>query len=269
MKGFTLLALLFCLGSAGLRAADFWKVREYKQWKPKEAHKMLTKSPWAQSVSLDPMRMSRGGFGGIEGGPAQDPGERRDPDQPRGSVEALAVDPTPIPAGAAPAGGGPGYNSSGLAGRPPPVGGGLGPPPYNVTVRWTSALPVKQAIVRSRYRGDFQESGKDKQLLNVKDEQYVVLLTGLPGRMARSLQRNTERIKQATALHRKKKDPIAAVSVEVLPRDQYVEIFMFFPREEAIALEDKDVELRTQVGPFKIKRKFKLKKMVFNDKLEL
>ena len=57
--------------------------------------------------------------------------------------------------------------------------------------------------------------------------------------------------------------------MEVLPRDQFVEIFLFFPRTEAIALEDKDVELRTEVGPFKIKRKFKLKNMVFKDKLEL
>ncbi len=273
MKKSILLALLLFLGNSGLRAADFWKERDYKQWKPKEAHKMLTKSPWARNVSLDPMRMRRGGFGDIEGGPTQDPSARRgDPDQPRGSVEALAVNPNPIPvgAGAVPAGGGPGYNSSGgLAARPDPVGGGLGPPPINVTVRWASALPVKQAIIRSRYRGDFQESEKDKQLLNVKDEQYVVLLTGLPGRMARALQRNTDRIKQMTALHRKKKDPIPAASVELLPRDQFLEIFLLFPRAEAIALEDKNVELRTQVGPFKIKRKFKLKNMVFKDKLEL
>ena len=136
-------------------------------------------------------------------------------------------------------------------------------------MRWASALPVKQAIIRSRYKGDFEESEKDKQLLNMKDEQYVVLLSGLPSRMARGLQRNTDRIKQMTVLHRKKKDPIAAASVEVLPRDQFVEIFLFFPRAEAIALEDKDVELRTEVGPFKIKRKFKLKNMVYNDKLEL
>ena len=138
-----------------------------------------------------------------------------------------------------------------------------------MTVRWASALPVKQAVIRARYRGDFEESEQDKQLLNLKDEQYVVLLSGLPSRMARGLQRSTERIKQMSVLHRKKKEPIAAASVEVLPRDQFVEIFMFFPRDEAIALEDKDVELRTQVGPFKIKRKFRLKKMVYNDKLEL
>ena len=118
-----------------------------------------------------------------------------------------------------------------------------------MTVRWASALPVKQAIIRSRYKGDFEESEKDKQLLNMKDEQYVVLLSGLPSRMARGLQGNSDRIKQMTVLHRKKKDPIAAASVEILPRDQSVEIFMFFPRDQAIALEDKDVELRDPGRP--------------------
>ncbi|MDE2664597.1 MAG: hypothetical protein OXI69_00445 [Acidobacteriota bacterium] len=282
MRKSILLALLLLLGSAGLRAADFWEKKEYKQWKPKEVHKLLTKSPWAQNVSLDPMRMRRGGFDNIEGGPTEDPSARRgDPDQSRGSGGGGGLDGgfggggASPPSGSVGAGGGAGPPSgSPLGGGGPGLGGRRpaarrGPPPINVTVRWASALPVKQAVIRARYRGDFEESEQDKQLLNLKDEQYVVLLSGLPSRMARGLQRSTERIKQMSVLHRKKKEPIAAASVEVLPRDQFVEIFMFFPRDEAIALEDKDVELRTQVGPFKIKRKFRLKKMVYNDKLEL
>ena len=279
MKKFILLALLLLLGSAGIRAADFWEKKEYKQWRPKDVHKMLTKSPWAQNVSLDPMRMRRGGFENIEGGPTEDPSARRgDPDQSQGGgggggFGGGGASPPGSSVGSGgglgPSSGGPGGFSTGggLGGRRPAAR--RGPPPINVTVRWASALPVKQAIIRARYKGDFEESEQDKQLLNMKDEQYVVLLSGLPSRMARGLQRSTDRIKQMTALHRKKKDPIAAASVEVLPRDQFVEIFLFFPRDEAIALEDKDVELQTQVGPFKIKRKFRLKKMVFNDKLEL
>lgn len=279
MKKFILPALLFLLGSAGIRAADFWEKKEYKQWKPKDVHKMLTKSPWAQNVSLDPMRMRRGGFENIEGGPTEDPSARRgDPDQSQGGgggggFGGGGASPPGSSVGSGgglgPSSGGPGGFSTGggLGGRRPAAR--RGPPPINVTVRWASALPVKQAIIRARHRGDFEESEQDKQLLSMKDEQYVVLLSGLPSRMARGLQRSTDRIKQMSVLHRKKKDPIAAASVEVLPRDQFVEIFLFFPRDEAIALEDKDVELQTQVGPFKIKRKFKLKKMVFNDKLEL
>ena len=84
MKKSILLALLVLLSGAGLRAADFWEKKEYKQWKPKDVHKMLTKSPWAQNVSLDAMRMRRGAFEDIEGGPTQDPGARGNPDQSQG-----------------------------------------------------------------------------------------------------------------------------------------------------------------------------------------
>lgn len=269
MKKSILLALLVLLSGAGLRAADFWEKKEYKQWKPKDVHKMLTKSPWALNVSLDAMRMRREAFENIEGGPDQPQGGGgRDAGLSGGGGASPPGSSVGSGGGLGPSGGGgPGFSGPGLGGRRPGAGR-RGPPPINVTVRWASALPVKQAIIRSRYPGDFEESEKDKQLLNLKDEQYVVLLSGLPSRMARAL-KNTDRIKQMTALHRKKKDPIPASSVEVLPRDQFLEIFLFFPRTEAIALEDKDVELRTQVGPFKIKRKFKLKNMVFKDKLEL
>ena len=117
MKKYILPALLLLLGSAGLRAADFWEKKEYKQWKPKDVHKMLTKSPWAQNVSLDPMRMRRGGFENIEGGPTEDPSARRsDPDQSSGR-----------------GGGDVGFGSGGAGGGSPPSGsvgsgGGLGPP---------------------------------------------------------------------------------------------------------------------------------------------
>ncbi len=76
-----------------------------------------------------------------------------------------------------------------------------------MTLRWASALPVKQAIVRSRHKGDFEETDQDKQLLSHVDQQYVVLVSGLPNRMARAL-KNTDRIRQMTSLNRKKRDPI-------------------------------------------------------------
>ena len=170
MKKYILPALLLLLGSAGLRAADFWEKKDYKQWRPKDVHKMLTKSPWAQNVSLDPMRMRRGGFENIEGGPTEDPSARRgDPDQSRsggggdagfGGGGASSREPSGGSVGSGgglgPAGGGPGgFSSPGLGGRRPAAR--RGPPPINVTVRWASALPVKQAIIRARYRNSFKK----------------------------------------------------------------------------------------------------------------
>jgi hypothetical protein len=137
-----------------------------------------------------------------------------------------------------------------------------------VTVRWASALPVKQAIVRSRYQGDFEESDRDKQLLNQVETQYVVLVSSLPARMARTW-KNTELIQKMTTLNRRKHDPIQVELVKLVPRGDFFELFLFFPRSEEITLQNKDVEFRTELGPFKIKRRFKLKNYGFKDRLEL
>ena len=42
-----------------------------------------------------------------------------------------------------------------------------------------------------------------------------------------------------------------------------------FPKDDAIVLEDKEVEFITKVGGVTIKKEFTLEDMVFNDQLEL
>ena len=48
-----------------------------------------------------------------------------------------------------------------------------------------------------------------------------------------------------------------------------VDLHLMFPRTEAITLEDKNVEFKLALGPMDVKKKFKLKDMVFNGNLEL
>jgi hypothetical protein len=42
-----------------------------------------------------------------------------------------------------------------------------------------------------------------------------------------------------------------------------------FPKSDAISADDKEVKFVCQMGPMKVERKFTLKEMVFNGKLEL
>ena len=60
-----------------------------------------------------------------------------------------------------------------------------------------------------------------------------------------------------------------AESVRARPGDPPDGLVFYFPRTDAITLEDKEVEFRLEYGRLKIKRKFKLKKMVYNGELEL
>ena len=52
-------------------------------------------------------------------------------------------------------------------------------------------------------------------------------------------------------------------------RGRGVAIVYFFPKDDAIVLEDKEVEFITEVGGVTIKKEFTLEDMVFNDQLEL
>ena len=93
-----------------------------------------------------------------------------------------------------------------------------------------------------------------------------------------------DRTKSASFLKIKNRNSITAESVRVQQSliqnvvdagslTSAADIYLIFPRfrdgVELITLKDKKVEFVTQIGPFKIKRKFKLKDMVYNRTLEL
>ena len=99
------------------------------------------------------------------------------------------------------------------------------------------------------------------------NEFYIVAVAGFPARMGQMVS-DPEAMLAATILKRKK-GSISPENVRVLEHGDAVDLLFFFPRSVGITLEDKDVELIAELGPMKIKKKFKLKDMVLNGKLEL
>ena len=158
MKRHVLVALVvaFGVGMIALGGQKFWEKKEFPDWSKKEIRQMFTKSPWARSVNvrLDGLQLSGAtadGGGGVGGGPAGGPGGAGG--SPAGG------------AGSYPEGSGTGY--PGGAGR---GGGGGFASSLSLTVRWYSALPIKQALEPPR---DFRRlhflrgwgHGKTKQIL--------------------------------------------------------------------------------------------------------
>jgi hypothetical protein len=78
-----------------------------------------------------------------------------------------------------------------------------------------------------------------------------------------------QRMKDATLLKRKGKDPIAPARVELLAGPEGMTMVFLFPRSEAIDADDKEVTLETAFGPMHVKSKFNLKDMIYNGKLAL
>ena len=224
----TTLFALTCLVLAG----EFWENKAYQDWTDEETEKLLTKSPWSQTVTL--------GTGGM-------PASSR-----RGMPSAT---------------GGSSRGGGGGGGREGGGGGGMGE--MNFTVRWDSSLPIRQAVMREYYGPGVDSNEEAQKALNGKASHYVVSLIGFSARMA---QQNPDRFASLASnavLKRKNQDPIVAGGIGVLPGDPPDGLVFYFPRTDPITLEDKEVEFQFEFGRLKIKEKFKLKKMVYKGKLEL
>lgn len=248
------LAWITVAAAATLCAADFWLAKPYTEWSEKETGKIIADSPWAKrvSVSIGMMPQSgnarRGGRGGVGG--AGMPGA-----DASGGAGAGAGNP-----GA----GGAGNFESGANDNT------LAAPTIDFTIRWQTAAPVKQALMKIKYGAETAGSDEAKQFLAQEEKNYVVVLSGLP-RMAfgRGGPEAAEKFKSSLALQRKGKDPIPCEKVQMVPRQDKLELYMVFPKGDPIVLEDKEVEFVAKVGENTVKQKFRLKDMVFRDKLEL
>ncbi len=244
-----------------LPAEDFWEKKKYAEWTDKEVRQMVSNSPWARRVEV-PLGAAMSGGGG-RGGRGGGRGGR---------------------GGGMGAGGGFGADSAGTGGPPGAAGeagGGLGggggigaegaggpAPTMSVTVRWQSALPVRQALVKSRFGAEAATSQEAAKMLAAQQQYYIVVISGLPGRFLESAPPGA--LKNSSVLRLGKSERIEASDVKVSQGQPLADVYLLFPRTRAVQLEDKDVELVvTGIGPLEVRRKFRLKEMLFDGKLEL
>ena len=243
-----LMLLLGLMTSVGF-TADFWTTKDFLQWSEKEVNKMLTNSPWARTVSISMGGGIRGGgMGRGRGGPGAGGGAGAGGGIPGGGGGGTRV---------------PGSYGGGYGG---PGGGGM---QRNFVVRWLSALPVKEALVKARYGDEAGTAEDGRAFINRTETHYVISVGGFPGRMAQMGQRNPERFKQGSFLKRRNQENILPEDFRIRGGEQEAEVVLTFPRTHEITLADKAVEFQMKMGQTTINRKFKLKDMVYNDKLEL
>jgi hypothetical protein len=124
--------------------------------------------------------------------------------------------------------------------------------------------------VKMKFGGEAATATQAQQILASANDVYLVVLEGLPERMARmGGGRLQETLKKTTMLKRGSKEPLAPAQVQIGVADKQVLIYFAFPKTDAIVLEDKEVEFVSKVGPAEFKRKFKLADMVVDGKLTL
>lgn len=270
--------------AVALFAADFWKTKDSSQWTSDEVNKMLTSSPWAGEQTVAPQagqgqrpRQRRGGFGfpggGYPGGGGGYPGGG----YPGGGY----------PGGGYPrAGGGGGYPGGG--GNPDDDGTGGGRiESMNVTMRWESAAPVQQALVRQRSLAE----DESKKLADLSQKDYVIALLGfrMPAqgrnRYGDSDDQNSpdnDRGRDNPANDRLRSQFLESAQITpkgghtIYPEDvQFAgpagsqTIRLLFPRTNAISAGDKEVDFLLQTRGIKLEHKFRLSDMQYEGKLAL
>jgi hypothetical protein len=219
---------------------DFWVKKDYTQWTDEEVKKIMTNSPWAKDVLVSAPA-------GVVGG-----GRRSS------SANGIDVENT---------GGARGGRGARTGGQAEAQETGPADVQLSLNVSWRSALPLRKAVVKSRADASSDVKAEMQQSLEKEQEDYVVVVSGIPARMNRLVQ-DPARLKQSS-LRIGKRAAVAPKSVDLETHTQTLDLFFVFPKGEPITLEDKEVELDLKLGAAEAKRKFSLKDMVYNGKLEL
>ncbi len=251
-------AALLAISAAALLAAQPWN-KDPSKWTVEDARHILLDSPWAQEANAT--------FG-----PELRPEDIPAPPLP-GAAEAGIAGTKPN--SGANWDGGPGRDTSGRT------------PTLEVTVRWDSALPVREAILKlpasDRVEGDVYTPA---QIAN----DYILRVAGLvpAGRYASAGKLQTQSSSDDENVSRgKMQDPepllegvmgtsrlIPRDGAPIRPDDVKLDaatgtLHVFFPRSTAIRAGGKDVTFLVQFGSMHVTRKFRLRDMMYDGRLEL
>lgn len=247
--------LAICFVPVLLLAADTkWMQKDYTQWTPSEAQRMLNDSPWARQAAA---------FIGTT-----------DEDAREFPVQM----PTPRDAGL----GGREVNDGhwdGGVGRMPRGGNATLP----VLVRWDSALPVREALVVTHAK----EASDTEHSLSEPDKYYVLTIEGLVrgrqpiaspdqdstdnppngGRTPYDVNLIRQGLMNYSRLYPNGRKALLPADVRI--DEQTGTVHVYFPKNEPLDVKDKEVTFQTNYGSIKVTQRFKLKDMLYRGKLEL
>ena len=249
----------FLTFAVSLWAADFWQAKPFAEWNEKDVQKMLQSSPWSKPFSV---ALAGGGsdtaskVGKRAGG-----GTSASSTMGGGSMSG--------PAGTAEQGGLGRYaGSKGDPGASSSGGGGV--PTINLVVRWQSAMPVREAVVKAKFGEEATTSPEAKKALEEPVNHYILAVGGVP---KGALQGDSEELKKQmlaqSMLLIKGRDPIKPVDFMTQGSGHTAEVLFAFPKTAPITEDDKEVEFVVKIGDYSIKQRFRLKDMLINGKLDL
>jgi hypothetical protein len=165
------------------------------------------------------------------------------------------------------AGGGGGRGGGGGGGGDAPVPGTREP---EVVIRWQSAMPIRQAVVRLKFGAEAGKSDDAQKYLAKEQTTYELVLSGPMMPFLRGKPEDVAKnLSEVTFLTSKEKGAIKPTSIQVGKPGPSMDVLIDFPRTTPYTLDDKEVEFSTKLGNTTVKNKFRLKDMVYSGKLEM
>ena len=137
-----------------------------------------------------------------------------------------------------------------------------------LNIAWLTSLPIKQAMLKERFAQGGDLTANAQKIMEAQEDVYAIGLSGLPTDMVEDVIHNIEQVKQSS-LNPAKKPTIALADLDFQPRGRTTDVLFLFARTNPILVEDTEVEVILKLGTFEARRKFNLKDMVYNGKLEL
>ena len=221
-----------------------WKDKQIPEWTEDDAKQLLADSPWARktTVAVDktaekksPVKVGRHGGWGIAG-----MGLGRHGGSHASSEDAKSTD------------SGNSSSSNGASTVPDA--------PLVVTLRWASALPIREAELKAR----------DTRAPMVDEAHYAIEIYGLPRKQVKDdSPKLADLLKANAAIRRTAKEDLKPSSVEIILRDDGPVVVYLFPRKSEINWRDHEISFEAQVGNLKIKQAFQADDMKFHGTLEL
>jgi hypothetical protein len=215
-------------------ADQAWKNKQYAEWTEDDAKEVMTNSPWAKSVTATPVK-------------------------PNGQTGQPHTHRTRIGIG----GFGIGRSGSGGAGRRGhDDGASKASPdqPATLTLRWESALPMREAELKAR----------DIGAPDVADDFYAIAVYGIPrGMIADDSKQTQDELKRLAVLKREGKKDLKPTRVDILLRDSGPLVVYFFSKSAELNWRDHGITFEAQISRLKFSQAFSTDDMTFHGKLEL
>lgn len=169
----------------------------------------------------------------------------------------------------------PGVDRSPNKGFGSPVGG-IGVPrnklpvDADLLVRWSSALPVRQATALYKQRESKLSAARLNELVGVPGDDYVVEVRNVPAEVAHSGAESVEAIaRQGTMLRTAGGRVIRPTGAKVNIQGSSLTVSVHFPRNEALGAADGDVEFQGDFQIFEVRVRFRLAAMKYLGRLQL